>query len=252
MRMILSFFLFSLLFCNVSLASTPRVLFDQGHRQAFTIEKSGPLQLSQFAAKFRNSGWKVDSTDTLITPQTLTGVNALVISGAFQPLQKSEIEAVKGFVEHGGNLVVMLHIAPPLIPLLDTLGVASANGVVREHEKKQVINDQPLNFKTTTLKEHPLTKGLSHLSLYGSWPLLPLRDGVQIIASTSPTAWVDLNRDDTLSAKDAVQEFGLVVAGTMGKGQFAIFADDAMFQNNYFQGENEKLVGNMSRWMNQK
>ncbi len=251
MRITLSLLFFFLFFSSISMASSPKVLFDQGHRQAFTIEKNGPLQLSQFAEKFSNNGWQVASTDTSFTPKTLADVKALVISGAFTPLQKSEIEAVKGFVENGGNLIVMLHIAPPLIPLLDTFGVASANGVVREHEKLLVIDNQPLNFKTSSLVEHPLTKGLSHISIYGSWPLLPLRDSAKIIASTSSNAWVDLNRDDTLSAKDAVQEFGVVVAGTLGKGKFAFFADDAMFQNNFFKGENIKLVDNMSNWMSQ-
>jgi hypothetical protein len=251
-RSILFLTLFYLLFCNLSLAGPLQVLFDQGHGQAFTIEKVGELQLGQLADRLRDNGWQVTATNSPLNPQLLSEVNALIISGAFKPLTGTEIKAIRGFLHNGGRVVVTLHIAPPLAPLLEELGVASANGVVREWDKSKVIDGESLNFKVSNLKEHPLNKGLKHFSLYGGWPLLPLHDGVHVIASTSPTAWVDLNRDRVLSDKDAVQEFGVLVTGSVGKGEFAVFADDAIFQNRFLKGENEKLVENLSRWMSQK
>lgn len=249
MRLILFLTLLFLSFFNLSLAAPSRVLFDQGHGQAFTIEKDGDLQLGQLADKLRDSGLKVVATTTPLTSQLLSEVNALIISGAFKPLSEAEIKAVGGFLQNGGRLVVMLHIAPPLFSLLDNLGVASANGVVREWDKSQIIDGEPLYFKVSNLKEHPLNKGLTHFSLYGGWPLLPLHEGARTIASTSPKAWIDLNRDQLFSNKDAVQEFGVLVVGNVGKGEFAVYADDAIFQNRYLKGENEKLVENLGDWL---
>ena len=129
--------------------------------------------------------------------------------------------------------------------------MASANGVVREGGKSHVLGGNPLNFKVSHLKDHPLNKGLKYFSLYGGWPLLPLREGVRTIASTSPMAWVDLNRDQVLSNEDVVQEFGVLITGNIGKGEFAVFADDAIFQNRFLKGENVKLAENLSRWLGQ-
>lgn len=238
-----------LLFSNLSLAAPPRILFDQGHGQAFTIEKDGPLQLSQLATQLRKDGWQVASSHTPLTPQLLAETDALVISGAFKPLSEMEINAIGAFLNNGGRLAVMLHIAPPLIPLLGKLGVVSANGVVRERQQNLILDGEPLNFKVSNLQEHPLTKGLSSFSLYGGWPLLPVHDIAKTVAVTSPTAWVDLNKDETLSLKDAMQEFGVLIAGKVGNGEFAVFADDAIFQNRFLKEENEKLADNLSRWM---
>lgn len=243
--------LLTLAFSNLSVAASPRILFDQGHGQAFTIEKNGELQLSQLAKRFGNDGWQVASSTGPLTPQRLAETDALVISGAFKPLTEAEINAIGAFLNNGGRLAVMLHIAPPLVPLLGKLGVASANGVVREGQQSLIIEEEALNFKVSNLKKHPLTKGLTSFSLYGGWPLLPVHDIAQTIAITSATAWVDLNRDDKLSLKDAMQEFGVVITGKVGKGEFAVFADDAIFQNRFLKGENERLADNLSRWMMQ-
>lgn len=252
MRLILFFSLIlTLTFSSLSLAAGPRVLFDQGHAQAFTIEKEGELQLGKLADRFRTNGCQVASTTEPLTPQLLAHVDALIISGAFKPLSEAEISAVGGFLVNGGRLSVMLHIAPPLTPLLGKLGVASANGVVREGETDLILDGEPLNFKVTNLKKHTLTDGLESFSIYGSWPLLPTSEIASAIASTSSTAWVDLNKDKLLSLKDAMQEFAVVIAGKIGKGEFAVFADDAIFQNRFLKGENEKLADNLSRWMMQ-
>lgn len=251
MRLVLFPVLLSLAFTSLSLAAPIKVLFDQGHGQAFTIEKDGDLQLGQLAGRLHGSGWEVVATRDPLTPQLLDGVNALIISGAFKPLAENEIKAIDNFLQNGGRLVVLLHIAPPLATLLTELGVASANGVIRERDMSKIIDGEPLYFRVSNLKEHPLNKGLTYFSLYGGWPLLPIHGGVLTIASTSPMAWVDLNNDHILSNKDAVQEFGVLVTGNIGKGEFAVFADDAIFQNRFLEGENEKLLENLSTWMKQ-
>ena len=247
----LLFLIVVLLLPGVAPAGTCRVLFDQGHGQAFTIEKEGELQLGRLASLFRAAGCQAESTTGVLTPSSLVEVDALIISGAFKPLAEAELAAIGQFLHQGGRLAVMLHIAPPLSPLLGKLGVVSANGVVREGELSRLIGGEPLNFRVDNLAKHPLTDGLEFLSLYGGWPLLPEGEHVRSIASTGPTAWVDLNRDEQLSLKDAVQEFSVVVAGPVGQGEFAVFADDAIFQNRFLTDENEKLAENLVRWLMQ-
>ena len=249
MRLTMIFTMLSLTFSSLSLAAPIKVLFDEGHGQAFIVEKDGDLQLGQLAGKLGIDGWQVTATRDSLTPQLLNEVNALVISGAFKPFSENEISAISNFINNGGRLVVLLHIAQPLVPLLSKLGVAVGNGVVREWDKSLVIDGNPLYFKVSNLKDHPLNMGLKYFSLYGGWPLLPLQENVSTIASTSPMAWVDVNRDQNLSNKEPVQEFGVLVTGRVGLGEFAVFADDAIFQNRFLKGENEKLLENLSAWM---
>ena len=86
-----------------------------------------------------------------------------MISGAFKPFSEAELAAIGEFLQSGGRLAIMLHIAQPLIPLLGKLGVASANGVVREGEKSLILDQEPLNFKVMNLTEHPGPKAQVHL-----------------------------------------------------------------------------------------
>jgi hypothetical protein len=223
------------------------VLFDQGHGQRFVIERGQDLDLSRLAGLLRERGTTVATVTAPISARLLDGVDALVISGAFQPYTPQEIEAVAAFVDRGGALCIMLHIAPPLAPLLHRLGVEHANGVIHEHE--QVIEANPLNFRVTRLAAHPLFKGLHQFSLYGVWALLDNRPGVQAIARTSPASWIDLNRNDRLDPGDARQSFAVVVAGTSGKGRFVVFGDDAIFQNRFLVGDNLVLGRNLAEWL---
>jgi len=237
-----------LAFAQGALAA-PTVLFDQGHRQAFTIEGEGDLQLGGLAGRFRADGWKVMSTTETLTRQVLHGARALVISGAFRPLTPGEVATVTDFVHNGGRLAVMLHIAQPLAPLLVRLGVVHANGVVREGIEERTLLGDALNFQVVDLKPHPLTSGLQRFALYGGWPLLPEGKGCRSIADTSAKAWVDLDGDDKHTAADATQTLSVLVVGNLGRGEFAVFADDAIFQNRFLQAENILLADNLSHWL---
>jgi class 3 adenylate cyclase len=94
-----------------------------------------------------------------------------------------------------------------------------------------------------------LLAGVQRFSLYGVWALMAFADNARVIASTSPDAWVDLDGDGTLSAGDAVQSFGVAVAGTMGRGAFVVFGDDAIFQNKFLDDDNRKLATNLAAWL---
>jgi hypothetical protein len=249
MRHVLLVVLFLLVPFLKSGLAAPTLLFDQGHGQTFTIEKAGELQLGQLATQLRADGWQVASTASALTPEALAGLDALVISGPFKPFTAKELAAIDTFLQDGGRLAVMLHVAQPAASLLNQLGVVHANGVVREGDQRLVINDDPFSFRVSHLQPHPLTNGLTSFALYGAWPLLPEGANSRSIADTSLGAWVDLDGNNVFSQGDAMQELSVLVVGQVGKGEWAVFGDDAMFQNKFLQGENIKLAANLSRWL---
>ena len=225
---------------------TPTVLFDEAHGQRFVVEKDRPLDLSRLAAVFEKGGFLVKTNKEELSDQSLADVKALVISGPFSPLAPSEVDAVTRFLEQGGRVTVMLHIGPPLAELLHRLGVSISNGVIQERE--QLIDDKPLDFRVVRLKPHPLTKDLKAFGVFGGWALLNTGNNTEIVAQTSPSAWIDLSGDRTLGEGDAVQSFGVIVTGQLGQGRFAIFGDDAIFQNQFLKDGNAVLARNLASW----
>lgn len=227
--------------------AAPLLLIDQGHEQRFVIEKDGPLHLSSFAAILQEEGFTVKAGSGRFSADSLRGVDVLVISGAFAPLDSAETEAVAAFIASGGRVAVMLHIAAPVADLIHRLDVDFTNYVLFEQEN--IIAQDQRNFQVKKLTPHPLFAALPHFSLYGGWALVNMGKSAQVIAATSPRSWVDLDRDGKLSQGDAVQSFGVVVAGTSGAGRYVLFGDDAIFQNKFLDEQNRKLAHNLARWL---
>lgn len=248
MHKIVSTLIFGLLLCLPQLAAAaPVVLFDEGHAQQFKVAGDRPLDLSALAAVFTAAGYEIRTTTQALDAATLNGVNALVISGPFKAVQAEEVAVIREFLTRGGGLAVMLHIAPPADALLQALEVAFSNGTISE--KSQIIGDNPQDFKVIDLASHPLTAGLNNFALYGAWALQPTAPVTEILAKTSPHAWVDLNHDRSYNQGDAMQPFAVLVAGTSGQGRYAVFGDDAIFQNRFLEGSNRQLADNLARWL---
>jgi len=240
--------LLTVLTTTCALAAQPVALFDQAHGQRFVIEKSGELNLGALASALASAGFQVRSTDKPLTAQSLTGVKALITSGGFVPFSAQENEAVGNFLKGGGNLAVMLHIAPSYETLLTSLGITASSGVVHETENVEAINS--LDFKVADLDRHPLFDGIGYFSIYGGWAIVDHADTALIVARTSKAAWIDLNRNKVRDERiEPLTMLGMCAVGTIGSGRFAIFGDDAIFQDRYFTGNNAKLGANLAKWL---
>jgi len=223
------------------------VIFDQGHGQKFVIEKEGELDLSGLSGLLKGNGYNVKINAGRINNASLHAADVLIISGAFQPFSPEEIDAVIRFVEGGGKLCVMLHIPQPLTGLMSRLEIYASNGVIQEQEN--MINNSPLDFYATDMEKHKITKGITKIGIHGAWALMTESETGQIIARTGPKAWIDLNGDGKFNGNDARQAFGVIIAGTLGKGRYLIFGDDAIFQNKFLDRENMSLGKNLADWM---
>ncbi len=225
----------------------PIVLFDLGHNQQFLINHETAKDLSGLANIFTRQGFTVKSSDTLFNKALLHNVSTLVISGPLTEISPQEVVVLRHFINKGGQLAVMLHIDFPVDKLLRSLGVAISNNVI--HEQENTFNPHnDTDFFITDLAPHPLTKGLKQINLYGAWAL-NTQMAANIIAKTSPLAWIDINHNKKLDKADAVQSFSAVVTGQIGRGQFIIFADDAIFQNRFLVGPNMTLGINLVKWL---
>lgn len=232
---------------HATAAEAPRLIFDQGHGQRFIVDKDGPLNLSYLARLFHDTGWQMISADGELTDEILAEGDALIISGPFESYSPEEIDRIVRFVENGGRLAVMLHIGPPLADLLRRLDVDAANRPISEQQN--IINGDLRNFSVKKLAPHPLTAGLDHFSTYGCWAVTNSTDSSAVIAASSDTSFIDMDGDGKPSAGDTIQAFGVLVAGSRGKGRFAVFGDDAIFQNRFLDESNRLLARNLANWL---
>jgi hypothetical protein len=222
-------------------------LFDEGHGQRFLAGGSGELDLSGLAAELRAAGMETRTSRGRITPATLQGVDALVISGPFVAIAADEAEAIRTFVGHGGRLALMIHIPKPLQGLLERIGIQYSRGPV--HESDGIIGGRDLDFAVTRFAPHALTDGLAGLGVFGSWALRNVNPQAAEIARTGAKAWLDSDGDGRRSPGEPVGAFGLVVAGTLAQGAYVVFGDDAIFQNRFLESRNRDLAGRLARWL---
>jgi len=74
-------------------------------------------------------------------------------------------------------------------------------------------------------------------------------ENASTIAFTGRGAWVDANRNHRQDPDEPLHAYGVLVAGAIGRGRFAVFGDDAIFQNRFLDPDNRALAANLARWL---
>lgn len=227
-------------------ADSKKVMFDQAHGQLFYIDRQDNLDLSLLADSFGNAGFQVVANKQPLTTESLSDIDALIISGAFQTPSHPEIKAIQAFLDSGGKLAVMLHVGPLVSRLLEQLGVAVSRAVI--HDSLNATQGKSTDFPVRTLAGHQLFSGIDHFNLYGGWALKPLNSTSGVLALTNASAWLDMRRDQ-IRDNNPQGQFPVIVRGQFGQGEFIVFGDDAIFQNQFLVGNNLQMAKNLAAWM---
>lgn len=227
-----------------------KVVFDTSHNEIFSPVKKGPLHYSNFTTSIKKTGAKVSMNAEAISLKALEGVDTYIIAGPSKPVSRDEIAALSIFVENGGNLLVLMHISPPVAQLTETFGILVSNFVIAEHEG--TIKGKSQDFYVTKLAEHPVTAGVGKIAVFGSWALMT-EGTASVVASTSEKAWMDLNRNRAFDHGEPIQSYGIVAAASSGAGKVVVVADDAPFANKFMkEAGNMRLAGNIMNWFSAK
>lgn len=223
-----------------------KVVFDTSHGEIFSPTKKGPLHYSNFTEGIKKTGATVAMNAEKITTKTLEGVDTYIIAGPSKQVTRDEVAALSLFVQDGGNLLVLMHISPPVALLTESFGILVSNYVIAEHEN--TIKGKPQDFYVAKMTEHPVTNGVGRIAVFGSWGLMTDADA-SVIASTSEKAWMDLNRNRAFDHGEPIQSFGIVAAANPGAGKVVVVADDAPFANKFMkEAGNRRLAENIIAW----
>lgn len=225
---------------------TAKVLFDQGHGQRSLLAPSDPGGFSELARIFQEQGLQPVASQAPLSSETLTGCTAVVIAGPMAPLTNPELVSLGKFLRQGGQLCLLLKVTEPATPLLQNLGLAVSNRTI--NETSQLLDEHPTHFAVAALTPHPLTQGVRQFKIHDSLALNP-REEANVLGKTSPQAWIDLNGNGQRDPQDAQQSFSVMVTGPFGRGRFAVFGSESLFQNQLLSGDNQQLAQNLARWL---
>ncbi|MBI1912485.1 MAG: hypothetical protein HYS21_10865 [Deltaproteobacteria bacterium] len=226
--------------------STAKVVFDASHSEIFSPVKSGPLNYTEFAGLIKNTGEDISLNRSPVNKKTLEKVKTYIIAGPAKPFTADEGQALKSFVNDGGNLLILLHISQPVAGITGEFGIIVSNFVISE--QANTIKGQSQDFQVVKFANHPVTAGLEKIAVFGTWGLMT-EQGASVVAQTSDKAWADLNRDRIFEADEPAQVFGIIAVSQHGKGKVVVVADDAPFANQFLgEADNRKLAGNIIKW----
>ena len=223
------------------------ILFDTSHRVIFHPTSDKPLGLKGFTEIFKRMGDKVLIGNKTLKADSLKGVDVLVLPGSMTSYDKSEIDIIEDYVNNGGSLLVLLHIAPPLARVTERFGIVLSNMVISE--KNNLIDKSSQDFYSRDIRVHPVTEGVKEIALYGTWGLLAEK-GASILAATTPDAWGDANRNRVYDVNEPMAVIGVVAAAESGRGRIIVVADDAPLANAFLDmGDNRRLATNIASWL---
>lgn len=227
----------------------PRVVIDGGHHNFHTVDG----RYLPFANLLRRDGYRVTGSASTFTAASLESADVLVIANAMNAVNaegdwsvptpsaftREEIASVKGWVESGGSLFLIVdHMPMPGAAgdLARAFGVEFSNGFAGYKDES---GTGPINFTPKTgLKQGPWTEGRSPeekvdsvVTFTGS-AFYPGRNGQPVlqfgagyVSLTPYTAWEFKPETPRVPIEGWCQ--GAVL--TQGKGKVAVFGEAAMF-----------------------
>jgi hypothetical protein len=244
----------------------PRILFDAAHHDVHRIDAT----YKAFADLVRNDGCVIETRDQPFDRALLSSYDVLVIAGALgaalddgarakdPAFTADEVSAIRAWVDRGGSLLLLTDhdpVSSANANLTRAFGVESLREVIVDSEHR-LQNYYPANILATRenglLREHPLTKGVASVGVFGGQSF-KVPKSARIIIGIGPKA-----RAGQASAGDAQ-----MVAATFGRGRVVMTGDMGMLSaqlvtENGVTGpwgmnvaglDNRRLVLNVVRWL---
>ncbi len=223
-----------------------RVAFDRTHDEIFSPVGDGPMDYSTFYEVLKELGGEPFLNSSGVTQDVLSRVDLYVIAGPAKEFSHAEFQPLSKYVYEGGNLLVLMHISSPVARLTEVFGIIVSNFVIAEDAVQ--IGGKAQDFYVTRFKEHPVTKGLKKVAVFGTWGLMT-EGRATVLASTSEKAWADLNRNHRFDDGEPVAVFGIIAVSDFGLGKVLVVADDSLFANGSIgEADNMAHVRNIIGW----
>jgi hypothetical protein len=189
----------------------------------------------------KEAGYEVRVISEPLTEKELHRARVYLLAGPMGELSEEERAAVRSFVERGGKVIVLVHIASPLREFLEEYNI-TLGWVLAERENTL---GRAHNFVVRNIGEGELFEGVKSLSFYGAFSVRT----PESYAFTSPRAWEDLNLNGAWEESEPRGKFALIGMAKYGKGYVLVIGDDATLANRFIgEEDNYKLARNLAEW----
>jgi uncharacterized protein (TIGR03437 family) len=228
---------------NVAAYRNPRVLFDETHGEAFTIDAARASQLNPQNPQFVSYGTLAQAMQPLyqasrltagsFTSQVLNGADVIVLANPTNPLTAAEDQAVATFVQGGGALIFVADTGSntSINSLIDAWGIQFDNTLIRSTEGG---DPQESHFYASSYANHPAlpTDPSFKTSNGGSLVISP---PAVSLAQTDAAAWKSLSGQASQQPGDPNGPFTLIGATRFGKGRVFVVSSASAFSDGYAQ-----------------
>jgi ABC-type uncharacterized transport system involved in gliding motility auxiliary subunit len=240
------------------------LVFLAGHGER-SPERRANFDLSNWAAQLRKRGFQTHELNLAEQPQIPRNTAALIIAGPRADLLAGEVEAIRRYLEGGGNLLWLADPGPlyGLQPIAEMLGIEFEPGVIVDPGSKTLTGNATA-IVVTRYSKHPAVRDFRNVTLFPNAVgirLDPPQDwkGV-VLFDTRNSAWSETGvlsgttRMD--KGEDIAGPLNLAVVLTRARDdgeQRVVVVGDGDFLSNTFLGNGMNLELGMSiaNWVSQ-
>ncbi len=187
------------------------VLWLEGHGER-RLDGIANHDLGEFGRQLQQRGLKLNSVNLALAQEVPANAATLVIASPQTDLQPAEVQKVKRYLDHGGNLLWMIDPEPlrGLQPLAETLGLVLTPGIVVDPTLKPRTGP-PAFAVASSYAHHPVTTGFQLNTVYpyarqiGTLETEEWR--VTTLVEAAARGWVEVGRLDDRIAFDKNRDF---------------------------------------------
>ncbi len=230
-----------LLFSACIQEEKPLLLVDYAHGEIFPPLDPRDLGYAKLDTVFKEAGYEVRVISEPLTEKELRRARVYLLAGPMNELSEEERAAVRSFVEHGGRVIVLVHIASPLRVFLAEYNMSLGWVLAEEENTLGRVHD----FVVTGIEGGEIFKDVDSLSFHGAFSVR----APESYAFTSDRAWEDLNLNGVWEEGEPRGRFALIGIARYGKGYVLVIGDDATLANRFIgEEDNFKLARNLAEW----
>jgi len=244
----------SLSSASVFPAVQPRVLFDETHSEASSINLDRAAQvnpqnptwqyLGALAAQMNGAGYRISRlTSGSLTPDALSQTDVLVLAAPGTSMTAAETQAVKAFVENGGGLIFIGSCCSALS--INTL--LSPWGISLDHRIIYSPSTGVPGFQVQNYPSHPALPPSPSFFISNGGGSLNVSGNAVALALTTEAEWKSISAKSTQQAGDPNGPFAILAAAQAGKGR--VFASGNESFTDISRDGNRQIFLAALRWL---
>ncbi|MDH5633428.1 MAG: GldG family protein [Gammaproteobacteria bacterium] len=251
------------------------LVFLDGHGER-SPDKQRNFDLSLWADQLQKRGFKARSLNLAENTAIPENTTALVIASPQTALLKGEVEAIRRYIEQGGNLLWLNDPAgsekatASLRPIAEIFGIEFMRGMVIDAEG-QLIAGNAANVIMASYNSHPIVKNFSTMTVFPTVGAIQHQDETEnsgwkpaIVLDTRENTWVETGRLDAGvqfdKGRDTQGPVTVAISfsrdnGKQDKGaeqRILVIADGDFLSNSYLGNVGNLDLGlSMANWLSQ-